>query len=287
MDIIIKPVSTNLEKYIDNGINTFLFPIKDYAVEFINYYTIDEIKNIKEKYSNINIFVSINKNILNNEINGLEDILEKLDDIGIKGVFFYDIAVLSIKNRLNLKFDLVWNGTFMVTNYKTCDYYHDNGCKYALLSKEITKDEIIEIINNTKITPIVELISSPVIAFSKRHLVSHYYEYYNNDKKDSIDIVEPISKQELKVIEDNNGVSFISKKIMNGSSILKELIDNDLKYIYLKEDLIDHDIFIEVVKNIKDYIDNKMDEEVFIKKQNELIGRNTNFFYRKTIYKVK
>ena len=74
---------------------------------------------------------------------------------------------------------------------------------------------------------------------------------------------------------------------MNGSSILKELIDNDLKYIYLKEDLIDHDIFIEVVKNIKDYIDKKLDAEVFIKKQNELIGRNTNFFYRKTIYKVK
>ena len=287
MNIIIKPVSTNLEKYIDNGINTFLFPLKDYAVEFINYFTLDEIKSIKEKYSDINIFVSINKNILNEEINDIEDILKELDSIDIKGVFFYDAAILSVKNKLNLTFDLVWNGTFMVTNYKTCDYYYDKGCKYALLSKEITKDEIIEIINNTKITPIVELISAPVIAFSKRHLVSHYYEYYNKDKKDSLDIIEPISKQELKVIEDNNGVSFIGKKIMNGSSILKELIDNDLKYIYLKEDLIDEGIFLEVVKNIKDYIDKKLDEEEFIKKQNELIGRNTNFFYRKTIYKVK
>ena len=50
--------------------------MKDYAVEFINYFTLNEIKSIKEKYSDINIFVSINKNILNEEINDIEDILK-------------------------------------------------------------------------------------------------------------------------------------------------------------------------------------------------------------------
>ena len=36
----------------------------------------------------------------------------------------------------------------MVNNYKTCNYYHSKGVKYALLGKEITLEEIIEIIKN-------------------------------------------------------------------------------------------------------------------------------------------
>ena len=30
----------------------------------------------------------------------------------------------------------------MVNNYKTCNYYHSKGVKYALLGKEITLEEI-------------------------------------------------------------------------------------------------------------------------------------------------
>ena len=75
-------------------------------------------------------------------------ILVQLDKMNITGVFFYDLAVLELKRELNLNIDLVWNQTHMVNNYKTCNYYYSKGVKYALLGKEITLDEILEIINN-------------------------------------------------------------------------------------------------------------------------------------------
>ena len=79
------------------------------------------------------------------------------------------------------------------------------------------------------------------------------------------------------------------KKLVNGSFILEELIKNNFKYILLKEDLIDHDIFMESISNIMYYISNydNIDFKKWLNKQAELLGRNTNFLYRKTIYKVK
>lgn len=292
MDVIVKPIHCLLEDYISHNINNFLLPLKNFSVESINYYSLDEIKEIRKKYPDIHLFISINKNILNDEIGELRRILKELETLNIKGLFYYDIALLNLKKKMGLKTDLVWNQTYMVTNYKTCNYYYNRGVRYALLSKEITKDEMIEIKKNSKITPIVEFISYPVVAYSKRKLVSHYYQECLIQEKDNLDIREPKTKQEYYLIEDDNGVSFVMKKLMNGSRILRELLHCNMDYILLKEDLIDHDIFIKCLENIDFYLNNyhkmtKVEDENWVRRQNALLGRNTNFFYRKTIYKVK
>ena len=185
MELIIKP-EKNIEEYINMGINTFLLPLERYSVEYNKYFSLEEIINIKEKYGDINLFVSLNKNIMNEELNDLKDILKELDNLSIKGIFFYDSAIIKLKKDLNLNLDLVWSQTHMVTNYKTCDYYNSMGVKYALLSKEITKEEIIEIIDKSKISPIVELVSKPSIGFSKRKLVTNYFENYNKEQEQLI-----------------------------------------------------------------------------------------------------
>ena len=89
MDIILKP-EKDLEEYIKLGVNTFLLPLKDFSVEYSKYYSLDEIKKVREKYPKIELFISINKNIMNEEIDYLKDILIKLDNLNIKGIFFYD-----------------------------------------------------------------------------------------------------------------------------------------------------------------------------------------------------
>lgn len=289
MDIIVKPVLDDLSSYIKQKITNFLLPLENFSVEYTNYYSLDQIKSIKKEYPNINLFIVINKNIQNRELISLENILLELDKINVKGIFFYDLALLNLKNKLKLKVDLVWNQTHMVTNYRTCNYYYSKGVKYALLSKEITKDEIIEIANNSSIIPIVELIGYPTVAFSKRKLVTNYYIDSNQSIENNIDIIEPKTKQKYYLRENSDGVSFIMKKLTNGSYILKDLIDNNIEYILLKEDLIEHDIFIECISNTVNYINNykTVDFKQWLNKQSKLLGRNTNFLYRKTIYKVK
>ena len=291
MNIIVKP-EQDLKEYIKLGVNTFLLPLRDFSVEYSKYYSLDEIKKIREKYPKIELFISINKNIMNEEIDSLKDILIQLDKLNIKGIFFYDSALIRLKKKLKLNISLVWAQTHMVTNYNSCNYYYDNGVEYAMLSKELRLDEVKEIISKARTKSIIELITKPSIAFSKRHLVTNYYTNVNEEVKDEVVVNEKISDTDLIVKENEDGSTFIKNSILNGFVILDELMDTNLSYILIKEDYIDHDLFIKIITNLVYYLNNyeemdTLEKDEFIKNQEELLGNDTGFFFRKMIYKVK
>ena len=291
MNIIVKP-EQDLEEYIKLGVNTFLLPLRDFSVEYSKYYSLDEIKKIREKYPKIELFISINKNIMNEEIDSLKDILIQVDKLNIKGIFFYDSALIRLKKKLKLNISLVWAQTHMVTNYNSCNYYYDNGVEYAMLSKELRLDEVKEIISKARTKSIIELITKPSIAFSKRHLVTNYYTNVNEEVKDEVVVNEKISDTDLIVKENEDGSTFIKNSILNGFVILDELMDTNLSYILIKEDYIDHDLFIKIITSLVYYLNNyegmdTLEKEKFIKNQEELLGNDTGFFFRKMIYKVK
>ena len=272
--------SNRFNKTKANGI---ILPLKDYSVESIYYYTLDEIKAISNNY-NGEIFVKVNRNFFNDEIDNLKEVLIELDKLNITGVFFYDLAVLELKRELDLKLDLVWNQTHMVNNYRTCDYYNSKGVKYALLGKEITLEEIIEIINKSKITSMVEVVSRPSVAFSRRKLVTNYYKDINKEASKELHLKEKVSNEYYDVIENKYGTCFYLDKVTNGTSIIKELFDNNCEYIIFREYGIDN--FNELVNDTMNYIKDKCIDDNYLDKYKKL-GDSTNFFFKKTIYKVK
>ena len=275
-------VSGKNNLYLDNA-DGIILALDNYSVESIVSFSIDEIKKIKNNTSK-EIFVKINKNLMNEDIEKVKDILIELDKIGINGVFFYDLAILELKRELNLSIDLVWNQTHMVNNYKTCDYYYSKGVKYALLGKEITLDEIKEIINKSKITSMVEVVSKPSVAFSKRKLITNYYKDLGKDTKDELIVTEKVTNSNYHLVEDSNGTSFYLDIITNGTSVIKELFDNNCEYIIMREFGIDS--FEELITDTKNYISNGCIDTNYVSKYKKL-GDSTNFFFKKTIYKVK
>ena len=274
MEVLVKPVY-NIDEY--DCADGFVLPLKGFSVDYSNYYNIQQIKEIIKKTEK-KIFVVINKMIENDEIEDLKNILIELNSLKIEGIFFYDLSLLELKKELELNIDLVWNNTHMVTNYYTCNYYYDKGCKYSYLSNEITIDEIIDLKKNTKSLLIFMLLGYPVVSFSKRKLIT------NSGLENNLKIKEPISKQEYKVIENEFGTTFKYNKVRNNASCLKELIDNKINYVYLIEDDIDHERFIEGLKLTCEYIDEP--NELYVKKMGDLFGSDTGFLHRRTIYKV-
>ncbi len=280
MKLLVEPMNKeNLEFNCDG----LILAIKDYAVESNTYFTLDEIKNIRDSFSG-EIFVKLNKNLMNDDISFVKDILVQLDKMNITGVFFYDLAVLELKRELNLNIDLVWNQTHMVNNYKTCNYYYSKGVKYALLGKEITLDEILEIINLIDITSMVEVVSKPSVAFSKRKLVSNYYKDMGIDGSNEIIVNEKVSNLNFDIKEDSNGTVFFLDLITNGTSIIRDLYDNGCSYIIMREYGIDN--FRELVNDTMEYIKDSCSDLSYVLKYKKL-GDSTNFFFKKTIYRVK
>ena len=258
----------------DSGLN---------VIDIMGTMTLDEIRDIVSNSKN-EVFVKINKNLENDDIEDIKNILIELDSIGVNGVFFYDLAVLELKRELNLKLDLVWNQTHMVNNYETCNYYYSKGCKYALLGKEITLDEIKEIIGKSNITCMVEVVSRPSVAFSKRSLVTNYYKDLGKDSKSEILIHEKVSDDDYRVVENDLGTTFFLNTITNGTSIIKDLFDIGCSYIIFREYGIDN--FSELVSDTMNYINNNCIDNSYVEKYKKL-GDSTNFFFKKTIYKVK
>lgn len=281
MKLLIEPSTKNslYSEYVDG----IILPLENYAVESVITFSIVEIKEIS-KNSKCEIFIKINKNLLNEDIEDLTKILKELDKLNITGVFFYDLAILELKTELKLKLDLIWNQTHMVNNYRTCDYYYNHGVKYALLGKEITLAEIIEIINNSKITSMVEVVSKPSVAFSKRKLVTNYYKDLGKDIKNDIIVKEKVTNSNYEFIEDSNGTSIFLDKITNGTSVIKDLYKANCEYIIFREYGIDN--FKELVIDTKEYIKNKCSDDKYVFKYKKL-GDSTNFFFKKTIYRVK
>ena len=283
MKILVEPIT---KKKIYENVDGIILALKDYSVQSINYYSVEEIKEIKNNNPDKEIFISINKNLMNEDIEPLKEILKEIDTIEVKGIFFYDTAVLQLHKELGLKTDLVWSATHMVNNYKTCDYYYSKGCKYALLGKEITLEEIKEIINTSKITSMVEVIGLPSVAFSKRKLITNFYTDLGKTPKESILVDEKVTKEKYIVNEDSNGTSFFLDKVVNGTSIIKDLYEVNCKYIIIREYGIEKEIFDELVRDTSDYIKNNCIDDNYIEKYKKL-GDFTNFFFKKTIYKVK
>ena len=272
------------ENLYTNKTDGIILPLEGFSVESKCFFSMTEIKDIKDK-SSCMVFVKVNKNFMNEEIDDLKKILQELDNCGVDGVFFYDLAVLEIKNELNLQLPLVWNQTHMVNNYKTCDYYYSKGVSYALVGKEITLEEIKEIVQNSHISVMVEVVSKPSVAFSKRKLITHYYQDLGKAKKNDMIIHERGTNQDYELFENQDGTSFFLDIVTNGTSVIKDLFDIDTPFIIMREYGLEN-IFSQLIQDTMNYISTGCNDSSYVEKY-KMIGDSTNFFFRKTIYKVK
>ena len=285
MKLLISVNDKELSKYL-NFTDSFIIGLKDYSV---NYYelSIEEIEKLLKKYNDINLFISINKNIFNKDLESLEEYLIKLDKLKIKGVLFYDLSILAIVKRLNLNIPLVYHQGHLVTNYNICNFYKSLGCEYAYLSTEITADEMKEICLKCDLKLMAYFIGHPIISHSKRKLISNYYKHIKKDNKNNINIIHEQNKDTKYYIKENKlGTDILTYDILNGTEAFIYLKDK-IEYSVLDNNLIDDDLFIKILSLYKDYLDNKISDHKLINEMKKLIGSDSGFFYKKTIYRVK
>ena len=283
MKVLVEVASKNIDSYVGccDGI---LLGLSSYSVLNAVGFTVEEISSIAKEYPTLEIFVKMDKNFMNDEVDSLKDVLVELDQLPIEGVFFYDMAVLEIKQELSLALPLVWSQTHMVSNYRTCNYFLEQGVNYALLSKEITLDEIEDISEKSDISTIVEVVSHPSVGYSRRKLVSNYYQDLEEEGNSTLSILERITNQKYIVKEEDAGTGFLLGQVMNGTSVIASLYRMNIDYVLLREEGISD--FLELLLDTKTYVDCGCKDTNYVEKYKKL-GDNTGFFFKKTIYRVK
>ena len=271
-------------KFVDGVI----MPLLGYSVSYTNKYTLDEIREFVLSNKEKEVFVVINKNLFNDDISSLEDVLFELDRIGITGLFYYDLSVLSIYRKNKFSFNLIWNQTHMVTNYNTINYYLKQGASGAVLANEITLDEIIEIRKNTKAKLFVNVVFCPIMSFSRRKLLSNYCKSTNIDiKENKLEIKEHSNGYKCIVLEEDDGTSIFSGKIVNNLEVIDTYLENIFDYIIIDTSFLENEVKEKCIYTVYSILNNLDEKEQLIRDMKDKIGGNTGFLYRKTIYKVK
>ena len=228
------------------------------------------------------IYIALNKNMHNVNLKEVEDILIKCNDLGVDGVFYYDVAILAIHNRLNLKLALVWSAEHLATNYNTINYWAKEGISYAFLSNELTIEEINEISENANIPLIAQGFGYIPMYVSKRHAIENYLKQFDL-KTDSKEFYLFKEEKRYSILERQDNTEIYFHFILNAIS---EYMNVQLEYVLLNGFKVEIDTFLEVINLFKTVTnDNKLE----FKERIDSMFNNTDsgFLHKEAIYQVK
>lgn len=259
--------SENQAKELVSLVSTFIMPINDFSINYESYFTLSQIKEVNDI---ADVFVVVNKNIHNNEVSALKELLLEIEKMDIAGIIFYDIALVNLKKKLNLKTPLVWAQEHLTTNYETINYWFDKGCEYAYLSSELTRKEMDEIVKNARSKTFVNVFGYLPMFTSRRHVVKNYLDYF--DLKD-IQGEKKIYKEDkyYPISDGKHGTVVYSDYVLNA---LDEDFSNYDYIVFNSNNISDNDFYDTIEKFKKGRVDYKFPFE-------------HGFLYKETIYKVK
>lgn len=277
--IITNPSSLDEIIKTKDMVDGFIIGIKDFCVN--TNYKIEDfslLNDLKDK----DIFISLNKNMHDSDINKVKDILIELNNYNIKGIIYYDVGVLNIYNKLNLNYDLIWAQEHLVTNYNTINYWNQMGANYAFISNDITEEEIIDIVKNSKSKLLINLFGYLPMFVSKRHIVKNYLEYFKLNDNSKINYIEKEDKK-YPIIDSNIGTEVYSNNILNG---IKTFVNIDFDYVVLNSFNINLEDFTEIIDMFKN-VDKSNVEKYYTKINSMFKNIDEGFLNTKTIYRVK
>ena len=286
--LIVMPNSINMINELVSKVDGFIIGLEHFSVNMPMELSIKEIKDLSilTKANGKHLFIAVNKNIHNNELESLKEKLISLETIDIDGILYYDIAIVNLKEKLSLKKELVWYQEHLTTNYATCNFWREFGATSTYLSSDITLQEILDIKTNTSSKLFVTMFGYLPMFASFRHLVKNYLTTFSlGELKDKVYKIEKEGKQ-YTIVDNNQGSFVYSSNILNGLDEYLILKENNIDYVVLNSFRIDDNNFTKVVNlfaqvdsnNVKEYSDliNKMFPNV-----------DKGFLYKETVYKVK
>lgn len=254
----------------------YIFGLKNYSVNFLNTYNLDNLKETikKIKQNNKEIYISINKNLHNKEIQKLKEILIEIDKLDIDGIMYADNGFITLKKELKLKTNLVWYQEHLTTSYSSINTYKEFGINSVVISNDITFHEVKEIIENTDSKLYYMIFGYLPMFISERNQIKNYEKYFklNNSTNYNYFINDNIK---YPIIDSKLGTfAFSNLPIFAYQEYIE--IQDKIEYVILSDLFIDKDIYIKILDKVK----NKKEEKINIE-------TSPNFLYKDTIYKIK
>lgn len=287
------PSKENLSLYLDQGFDGFFIGIENFSCNFNSYVKPNELELvIKElKDSDKDIYICLNKLYFNDEIDKVKEFIYEIKDYDITGICYTDVGVLNILNDIKYNKDILWYSNHLGTNSKTINYLSKKGVNYALLSNELSINEIININKNSDINVGITLYGFLNMATSSRKLLSNYFEQISKKKENSKYYIKDKVKKDTYFLVEDKDTNFFTNKVLNGIKFFPKLIENNISFIFLDDYMLDGPNFYNVIEAFSS-LRYAHDDKEFVRKLEEVVDINTNYdtFYgfleKESVFKV-
>lgn len=244
-----------IDIYKKASITNFLFPLEEFSIGFNSF----KLKDIPD-----NSYILVNRIF---DKKALDDFIKIIPELKrFKGILFEDLGVFNLLKNSDLKIELIWNQAHFVINYNSINYYLNNGCNSAVLSSDITGDEIKEILKKVNKSIILPVFGNNMIMYSRRKLLTNFNTYNNINNVNDVVLDENHTNNNFFVRESEYGTVIFNKSEFNYFNFIKNIDDSKIKY-YL-------------IYNI-----DKSPSEIINIINGKNIG-NDGFLNKKTVYKM-
>ncbi len=185
-----------------------LVGIKKLSLSSATEFDLEELKIINEliKNTNLKLIINLEKLYSEDELINLKKHLIELEKLNVAFYTYSDFGVYQLLIDYNLKFKTIFRAhTYLVNNQDLKLYCKLN--RYVVLGTEISNNELIEVVDNNE-NLIVDLFVKTECFYSRRKLLSRYFEYRNsnnNPYKNNYLIKEELREEYQSIIEDPSG----------------------------------------------------------------------------------
>lgn len=209
-------------------------------------FTIDEIKEGLEFAHSRGRKVYVTLNIIphNEDLSELPEYVETLDEIGVDAVIVSDPGVVSVVKDIAPNMEIHLSTQANTTNYLSAIFWHKLGVRRIVLARELSLDEIKEIIE--KIPPKLEIETfihgAMCISYSGRCLLSNYMTHRDANRGEcaqpcrwKYNLVEEKRPGEYyPIYEDEKGTYIYNSKDLCTIEHIPELISAGIKSLKIE-----------------------------------------------------
>ncbi|TQR14778.1 peptidase U32 family protein [Psychrobacillus soli] len=305
-ELLVTPANLeHLTELIEAGADAFLVGEQFYGLRLAGEFSLEDIKVARKrtKEHNRKLYVAMNGIFHNDKVDALVPYMQKLQEIGVDGITFGDPAVIIARREAAVSIPLHWNTEQTATNYFTANYWGKRGATRAVLARELSLDEIVEVKENANVQIEVQVHGMTCMFQSKRSLLGNYFlfqdktmEVENRSKNKNMFLHDKERANKYPIYEDENGTHIFSPNDMCMIDELDELLDAEIDSLKIDGILHDPSYVTTITSLYRQAIDayehskssyKEIKKELF--KQIEAIQPplrplDTGFFFKETVY---
>lgn len=306
-ELLVTPHSIqHIEDLIEAGADAFVVGEQMFGLRLPGEFTIDDIRKATEIVHNANkkIYVAVNSLFHNDRLEALEQYLIEMQKIGVDALIFGDPAVVMYVREHQITIPLHWNPETTATNWFQANYWGERGSKRAVLARELSLNEILEIKENAKVEIEVQVHGMTCMFQSKRKLLGNYFLYRgevmeieNRKENKNMFLHDKERKNKYPIYEDINGTHIFSPADICLIDELSDLLEAGIDSFKFDGILQSYDYVVKVTNLYRKAIDayatggleayeeikDSLYDEI-VKIQPKLRPLDTGFIYKETVY---